>query len=345
MNRVVARLREHGIRYLITIGGDDTALSARLIVEASGGSIGCVHVPKTIDNDLPLPLGTPTFGFSTARYHGTQIVKNLMQDSLTTGRWYIVTVMGRSAGWLALAIGRSASATVTLIPEEFGEKISLQCVADVIEGAMIKRQSMGRPDGVAVVAEGLAYRLGDREELANLLDREIPVDAAGHIRLSEVPLGYLLRRELEQRYAARNDRIGIVSHVLGYELRSADPTPADMSYCRSLGYGAVRLILERPEQAAQGVMATLVNENLVPMPFADMIDPVTNRTRIRMVDVNSDEYRVARAYMIRLEKSDMEDEQALARLAQAAKMAPDDFRRRYGIAARLRVQDSPLRAD
>ncbi|MCH7527224.1 MAG: 6-phosphofructokinase, partial [Planctomycetes bacterium] len=102
VGRVTERLMQMGIHYLVTIGGDDTALSARFIAENAKRAIRVVHVPKTIDNDLPLPHGIATFGFSSARYYGTQIVKNLMQDSLTTGRWYLVTAMGRSAGWLAL---------------------------------------------------------------------------------------------------------------------------------------------------------------------------------------------------------------------------------------------------
>lgn len=342
VNGVIRNLQALGVHDLITIGGDDTALNSRFIVEAADGGVRCVHVPKTIDNDLPLPHGVTTFGFSTARYGGTQIVKNLMQDSLTTGRWYVVTVMGRSAGWLALAIGQAAGATVTLIPEEFARKITLQRITDVIEGAMLKRRAMGRPDGVAVVAEGLAYRLGDRQELERVLGRDLPLDAAGHIRLSEVPLGYLLRKELENRFAARGVETTIVSHVLGYELRSADPTPADMAYCRSLGHGAVRLLLEQGERANDGVMVTFVNGNLVPMMFCDMIDPQTNRIRIRRVDVRSDEYRVARAYMIRLEHSDLDDPEMLRKLADAARITPQQFRERYLDAATRMIDGVPV---
>ena len=327
--RVLERLRELGITDLITIGGDDTVLSTRFVVEASAGSLICVHVPKTIDNDLPLPHGVPTFGFSTARFWGTQIVKNLMRDSLTTGRWYFVTAMGRSAGWLAMSVGLSAAATLTLIPEEFKGKTTIARIADVIEGAMIKRESMGRPDGVAVFAEGLAFRLGDRAELARLLERDLPVDAAGQVRLSEIPLGDMLHKEILQRFAARGEKMTIVSHELGYELRSADPTPADMSYCRSLGHGAVQLLIRQRGKPEDGVMVTVESGNLVPMRFRDMIDPRTNRARVRRVDIHSHEYQVARAYMIRLEPSDLENPDSLKRLADVAKVSPEEFVARY----------------
>jgi 6-phosphofructokinase 1 len=56
-----------------------------------------VHVPKTIDNDLPLPEHIPTFGFQTARHVGAELVRNLMEDARSTRRWYIVVAMGRQA--------------------------------------------------------------------------------------------------------------------------------------------------------------------------------------------------------------------------------------------------------
>ncbi len=329
VERTLQNLQHIGVTHLMTIGGDDTLLSARFISEAQTSGLRIVHVPKTIDNDLPLPHDVATFGYSTARYWGTLIVKNLMQDSMTTGRWYLVNAMGRSAGWLAMGIGQSAGATLTLIPEEFKELTSLQRIVDVIEGAILKRRVMGRPDGVVVFAEGLAYRLGDRAELERLLGRSVPVDAAGHPRLAEVPLAEMIKNELRQRFAARNESITIVSHVLGYELRSADPTPGDMAYCRSLGHGSVRLLLDTHSAHSGAVMITLVNGNLRPMELQEFIDPASNRTRIRLVDVESDSYRVARAYMIRLERGDLDNPEMLRRLAAQADLTPEQFRSRF----------------
>jgi 6-phosphofructokinase len=332
VSTALGRLRELGINCLLTIGGDDTALSARFLSEAAPGSLRVVHVPKTIDNDLPLPQNQPTFGFSTARMIGSMLLKNLMTDSQTTGRWYLVSAMGRSAGWLAMSIGQAAGATITLIPEEFEEHSTVQQIADVLEGSILKRQVMGRCDGVAVLAEGLAYRLGDREELERLLGHEVPLDAAGHLRLSEIPLLELLKNELRARFKARGENLPLVTHNIGYELRSADPTPHDMAYCRALGYHSIRLFMEKSE-VGSGVMVALVNGNLTTVRFDDIIDPVTNRTKIRYVDINSDEYMVGRAYQIRLERSDLENPIMLAKLAAAAHMSPADFKQRYERAA------------
>jgi 6-phosphofructokinase 1 len=327
----LGRLRELGINCLLTIGGDDTALSARFLAEAGGGNLRVVHVPKTIDNDLPLPQNQPTFGFSTARFIGAQLLKNLMRDSQTTGRWYLVSAMGRSAGWLAMSIGQAAGATLTLIPEEFSPASSIRSIVDVLEGAVLKRRIAGRSDGVAVLAEGLAYRLGNIEELERLLGREVPLDAAGHPRLSEVPVLELLKQELQARFKARGESLPLVTHNIGYELRSADPTPHDMAYCRALGFHSIRLFGD--DNYAGGAMVTLVNGNMSPIAFDDIIDPETNRTQVRLVDITSDEYAVGRAYQIRLETSDLQSPQMLARLAIEAQTSTEDFKQRFEQAA------------
>ena len=326
---VVKRLSGCGVTHLLTIGGDDTALSARFVAHASGGRIRVVHVPKTIDNDLPLPGDIPTFGFMTARHIGALFLANLMEDSRTTSRWYIVVTMGRNAGHLALGIGKSAGATLTVIPEEFPDYTSVKEIADILEGAILKRRMMGRQDGVAVLAEGLAYRLGDREELSRLLGKEVPVDAAGHPRLAEFPLAQILKEELRRRFAERGEKVTLVGHTLGYELRCAAPTSSDMAYTRDLGHGGVRLLLESGCDLPPGVMVTLQAGNLVAVPFEDMVDPQTNRTRIRQVDLNSYSYSVARAYMIRLETSDFDTPRLLAALASEAQMSAHQFRARF----------------
>jgi len=149
MQRTVTALRALGIDCLLTIGGDDTAFASCSVAESAGGAIRVAHLPKTIDNDLPLPAGMPTFGFETARHVGTELVLTLMEDSRTTNRWFVVVAMGRKAGHLALGIGKAAGATLTIIPEEFpGDRISLDQVCKVIEAAILKRRALGHRDGL-----------------------------------------------------------------------------------------------------------------------------------------------------------------------------------------------------
>lgn len=341
-NRTWTRLKEMGITHMMTIGGDDTALSARFTIEAGDGSIGFVHIPKTIDNDLPLPGGVSTFGFSTARHVGSLIVKNLMTDSHTTSRWYIVVCMGRKAGFLAADIGKAAGVTLSLIPEEFPGETTICEIADVIEGSILKRRVMGRPHGVAMLAEGLAYRLGDSDEIASLLGREVPLDDAGHIRLSEVPLAWLVKQELQRRFQQRGDSITVVGHTLGYELRCAPPAPFDMCYTRDLGYGGVRLLLDPEVNCSRGVLVALQQGNLEAVGFDQLIDEATNRTQIRLVNLDSNSYRVARAYMIRIAQSDLDSPQMLEALAREARMEPEAFRERYAEVVR-KIGVDPVR--
>ena len=335
LTTAVNNLLGMGITHLLTIGGDDSASSARFVSLWSAGKICVVHVPKTIDNDLPLPGDVPTFGYATARNLGARLCANLMEDSRTTSRWYVVVTMGRNSGFLALGIGKAAGATLTLIPEEFHDQTTISDIVDILEGAIFKRRVMGRRDGVAVIAEGLTYKLGDIAELSRILGKDVPTDAAGHPRLSEVPLDDILKYELTKRFADRRDKITIVSETMGYELRCGAPIPFDMAYCRDLGHGAIRLMLEGVADERHGVMVTLQDGNLVPRFFEDMADPETNRTRIRTVDVNSYSYLVARSYMIRLEKGDFESAEQLQKLSAEAKMDPEAFRNRYGHVATI----------
>ena len=331
LQRVVQGLKELGISYLVTIGGDDTAFSASEVSQASTGTIRVVHVPKTIDNDLPLPANMPTFGYETARHVGTGLVLNLMEDSRTTNRWYFIVAMGRSAGHLALGMGKAAGATLTIIPEEFLEdRITLGQVCDVLECAILKRRVMGRERGLVIIAEGIAEKL-DPEELAGLPGVEVNYDQHGHIRLDDIPLEKVLKREILHRFKERGEAIGIVDRTIGYELRSASPIPFDVDYTRTLGHGAVRALLSATEEgkSTDSGLVCLENGRTKIVPFEELRDPVTQRTKVRRVDIDSESYQVARDYMIRLEKEDLADPEMKLQLATAAKMTPDEFEARF----------------
>jgi ATP-dependent phosphofructokinase / diphosphate-dependent phosphofructokinase len=337
LRRTVQALHDLRVQYLVTIGGDDTAFAASTVAEAAAGAIRVAHIPKTIDNDLPLPGGLPTFGFETARHVGTQLVLNLMEDSRTTNRWFFVVVMGRKAGHLALGIGKAAGATLTLIPEEFPqERIGLSEVCQVLEGAILKRRVLGSAHGLSVIAEGIGEKL-DPEELAQVPGMELAYDPYGHIRLGEIPLTTLLKREIQRRFAARGDPLSIVDVTLGYELRCAQAIPFDIDYTRTLGYGAVKFLLSEPphERLHHAGLICVEHGRISVLPFDDLRDAATGRVRVRMVDVHSEHYHVARKYMIRLERRDLQDPEMGAKLAQAAHMAPDAFAEAYASAVTL----------
>lgn len=320
---VVKTLQSLGVDHLITIGGDDTAFSARRVAEEAAGKIRVAHVPKTIDNDLPLPDGIPTFGYETARELASTLVENLLEDCRTTSRWFFVVLMGRKSGSLALGTGKAAGAPITLIAEEFpAGPIRLDDVVRTLEGAVVKRLARGRRDGVAVIAEGVAERL-DPADLELLKD--VPHDEHGHIRLAEVPLGKVLRHAVSEALAARGVKIATGEKDIGYELRCAKPTAFDRDYTRDLGAGAVFALLD----GQANVMITRQAERIVPVPFAELQDAKTGKTRVRDVDTSHDWFRAARALQERIEREDLDDPQRLAALAKAAGLSPDEARKRY----------------
>ncbi len=323
LENTVTSLLRLNVDKLITIGGDDTAFSALKVDEMAGDRIKVVHVPKTIDNDLDLPHGIPTFGFQTARHIGVEVVKNLMVDANTTSRWYFVVSMGRKAGHLALSIGKAAGATLTLIPEEFPDKvIKLSHMVDVLVGAIIKRLSYGKSDGVAILAEGLVERL-DTSDLESLVD--IERDAHDNIRIAEINFGEILKYRVQEKLKEYGLKVTVVAKNIGYELRCADPIPFDMEYTRDLGFSAAQFIIN----GGSGAMVSIQNGYFVPLYFNEIIDPATGRTRVRMVDPSSETFYIARRYMLRLNQADFEDPHELAKYAATCGISLDEFRKQF----------------
>jgi 6-phosphofructokinase 1 len=326
LEAAVNSLMRLNVSQVITIGGDDTAFSAMRLEQHAAGRLRVVHVPKTIDNDLDLPAHIDTFGYQTARHHGVTLVQTLMVDAKTTSRWYFVIAMGRTAGHLALGIGKAAGATVAIIPEEFPQPIRLKTVVDSLAGAIVKRLSGGRSDGVAVIAEGVTLDL-DPNDLAHLA--EVERDAHGHIRLAEVNLGDILKAQVSARLKSLGIKVTIASKNIGYELRCVAPIPFDIEYTRELGYCAAKYLIA----GGNAAMISVQNGEFVPVPFARMLNPETGRTRVRRVDVTSDRYAIARRYMIRLRRDDFSDPHELSRLAATAGLSPEEFKEQFGYLA------------
>jgi 6-phosphofructokinase 1 len=322
LDRTLDSLMRLNVTQLITIGGDDTAFSAMKLEERAAGALRVVHVPKTIDNDLHLPAHVDTFGFQSARHYGAEIVKNLMVDAKTTSRWYFVVAMGRKAGHLALGIGKAAGTTLTLITEEFGSPLRLKSIVDTLAGAIIKRLSEGRRDGVAVIAEGVVLDIAE-EDLAGLQDVER--DSHGHLRIAEVNLGEILKAQVSARLRSLGIKTTIAAKNIGYELRCADPIPFDMEYTRDLGYCAAKYLIA----GGTAAMVSMQGGHFIPIPFSEMQDPVTGRAILRLVDVTSTRYAIARRYMIRLRRDDFEDPHSLARLATTVGLSQADFRKEF----------------
>lgn len=324
LGNTVAALQKLEIDALVAVGGDDLVRSAIAIDQHSHGAIKVALIPKTIDNDLWMPLSAPTLGYETARHVGVQLVKNLMEDARTTGRWYLGVTMGRPTGHLTLGIGKAASATCTIIPEEFGSGyVSLSDIADIVEGSIIKRRASGRDFGVILLAEALVERF-DLKEVAELQD--VDRDAQGNIRVAEIDLGRKVKNEVQVRLERRKIKVTIVDKTIGYELRCAPPIPYDAEYARDLGYAAVNYLLKGGPSA----MITIQGGEFQPVLLDQVLDPSTGRGRIRPVEVDTESYQVARDYMVRLGPKDFRDEAWLAKLAAAAGLTVPEFHSRFG---------------
>jgi 6-phosphofructokinase 1 len=324
LENAISALNKLGIEALITIGGDDLVRSSYAVEKETKGLIKAVQVPKSIDNDLLLPQSVPTLGYETARHYGVEMVKRLMEDAKTTGRWYLGVTIGRPTGHLTLGIGKAASATCTIIPEEFRQKIiSLNDIVDIVEGTIIKRRAMERPYGVVLLAEALVERF-DPEEVVELQD--VDQDAQGNIRVAEIDLGRKVKSEVQRRLERRGIKVTIVDKTIGYELRCARPIPLDAEYARDLGYAAFNYLY----QGNSGAMITIQGGKLHPVPFSETVDAITGVGRQRPVDVETESYQVARDYMVRIGKQDFQNEEWISKLAQAGGMTKDEFITSFG---------------
>jgi 6-phosphofructokinase 1 len=211
---------------------------------------------------------------------------------------------------------------VILIPEEFPKRpIQLDDVVRTLEGAIVKRLAAGRQDGVAVVAEGIAEYMDENDPLL----RDVPRDEHGHIRLAEVPIARVLRTGVTEALGQRGVKVTIGEKDVGYEVRCGYPTAFDRDYTRDLGVGAVRTLLS----GASSVLITRQAQRIVPVPFAEILDPTTGKARVRGVDVASDHYANALALQERVTAQDLADAGRLEAIAGAAKLSPEQARRRY----------------
>jgi ATP-dependent phosphofructokinase / diphosphate-dependent phosphofructokinase len=333
LSKCAGALIEARISMVVGIGGDDTAYSLYRLGQHActemGANLRTVHVPKTIDNDLPLPEGIPTFGFETAREVGTRIVMTFMEDALTSQNWFFVVTMGRKAGHLALGIGKSSGATLTIIPEEWrGKPIRLQEVVDILVTAILRRLSEGKRHGVALLAEGILEYLAPED--ARYLEG-IDTDPHGHVPLHDINFSDILKRWVMKDLAELGVKTQIRDKELGYELRCAAPIAYDIDYTRSLGEAAAAFLL----QGGSNATITLQGNQVVPIPSERMMDPVTGRIEVRSVNIDSFTYRSAYKFMIRMKPELTADPTFLARMAQPTNLSREKFAARYGYLARF----------
>ncbi len=234
------------VKLLITIGGDDTASTANRLskfLAKQNLDVKNIHIPKTIDNDLPLPHRNPTFGFHSAKHEGVKIGNTIYEDAITSQCWFIMSAMGRSAGHLAFGIATACHFPMLIIPEMFNKtKVSLNKVVDLIISSMIKRQTLGIHYGVAVVSEGVFHIIDEQE----LKDSGImfTYDDHDHPELGNVSKSNIFNVLVQNRLKELGIKIKSRPVELGYELRCCKPIGYDLTLCTLLGIGAKKLFDE-----------------------------------------------------------------------------------------------------
>ena len=232
--------QENNIKLLVTVGGDDTASTANRIakfLEAKQYPIHNIHVPKTIDNDLPLPMNTPTFGFNSAKDEGAHLARTVYEDARTSGNWLIISAMGRSAGHLALGIGEATHCPMTIIPEMFNKtEITLDKIVNLALSAILKRNILGIPYGTVVVAEGVFHDL-DPQEIKNA-GVSMTYDEHGHPELGKISKAVLFNDILEKKFKEIGLKVKTRPVEIGYDVRCQDPIAFDLTYCSELAMGA-----------------------------------------------------------------------------------------------------------
>jgi len=285
---------KNNIKLLVTIGGDDTASTANRIskyLAKNNVKIQNIHVPKTIDNDLPLPEGSQTFGYESAKQEGVRIAQTVYEDARTSGNWFVVAAMGREAGHLAFGIGAACHYPMIIIPEMFNKTdITIRKIVLLIISAMIKRKLLGISYGAVMISEGVFHFMSDAEIESTGIN--FTYDEHGHPELGNVSKAHifniLVQRELK--------RLGVVIKSrpveLGYELRCVQPVGFDLLYCALLGMGVKKLF----DQGVTGCMVTSDPKGDIKPLYLKDVEDENGKVKPRLVNINAEKARMVYSF-------------------------------------------------
>ncbi len=240
--KVLTTLDRHRIEALVAIGGDDTLRAARELHRRGRPVVG---VPKTMDNDV---AGTDwTFGFDSAASVATEALERLRDTAQSHHRAIILEVMGREAGWVALATGLAGAADATLVPEEPYDEAALM---DRVRAAVQRR-------GFALIVASEGIDLAPRKGSTGRGDE------FGHELLRERGVGAELAKRIEATTG-----IETRSAQIGHIQRGGPPTLFDRVLATRLGVHAVDLALG----GRFGQVAVLRGEEVRGIPLDEAVE-------------------------------------------------------------------------
>ena len=277
---------DNNIKLLVTVGGDDTASTANRVAKflaEKNYPIANIHVPKTIDNDLPLPESTPTFGYHTAKAQGTMTASIIYEDARTSENWFIVAAMGRSAGHLAFGIGAACHYPMIVIPEMFNKtEITIDKICKLLVSSIVKRKIMGVKYGVAMISEGVFHSLSEKEVINSGIN--FSYDDHGHPELGKISKAAIFSELVDKMMGKLGLKVKTRPVEIGYDVRCTNPIAYDRVYCSLLGFGVYKLFSE-------GITGCMVYVNakgdVAPLYLNDLQDPVTGKILPRLVDIDS----------------------------------------------------------
>lgn len=276
---------KYNVELLVTIGGDDTASTANRIskyLKTKNVSIQNIHVPKTIDNDLPLPEGQPTFGYQSAKEAGVRIAQTVYEDARTSGNWFVVSAMGREAGHLAFGIGAAVHAPMIIIPEMFNKvAVTFENIMKLIVSTIVKRKILEIPYGMVIISEGVFHFMSD-EEIKNS-GIHFTYDDHGHPELGNVSKAHIFNVLLQERLKELKLNIKSRPVELGYEVRCVNPIAFDLLYCSMLGYGVKKLF----DKGHTGCMVTTDHIGDIKPLFLEDVTNEHGKVEPRLVNLKS----------------------------------------------------------
>lgn len=277
---------KNNIKLLVTIGGDDTASTANRLAKflaKNNVKVSNIHVPKTIDNDLPLPEGSPTFGYESAKEEGVKLASTIYEDARTSGNWFIVSAMGREAGHLAFGIGMACHVPMVIIPEMFNKtKVTFDKITRLIISSMVKRKILNIPHGLVIVSEGVFHFMNDEEIEGTGIN--FTYDDHGHPELGNVSKSHIFNMLVQRKLKKLGVTIKSRPNELGYELRCCRPIGFDLTYATLLGTGVMKLF----QDGVTGCMVTAdASGNISPLFLKDVEDK-NGKVKPRLVNIDSE---------------------------------------------------------
>ena len=242
-DEMLRKLQYLGIDAVINIGGDG---SQRISLGLYNKGLNIVGVPKTIDNDLSMT--DYTFGFQTAVQICTDAIDKLVTTAASHNRVFIMEVMGRDAGWIALHSAIAGGADVCIIPE-------IPYDVNKVKAKIEQRYNKRRGYCIIVVAEGAKPVGGD---VVGSKSSEVGYQ---HIKLGGI--GNQLAEELRQAGVEHDIRCTILGHLQ----RGGSPVAFDRILASEFGVRAMELVIE----GHYGQMVAYQHPNIVAVPLAEAV--------------------------------------------------------------------------